>query len=224
MSLIRAFCDSDVDFVRRLLMSPSEKLLINDLDETGLAPVHYAAQAGHVDIVRELQEAGANLELEGREASPLHLAAASGSLPVIDFLLNHGAGIDNKSLYPDPFGSDEHVTITPLFVAASAGQFGAALHLLNRGADPRHRDQLLTNLLHYCVLGDLHNDPAIASDDLLAVMRAAVDAGVHPNSKAVARLDLEGYSYHVDILRPLDLAAIFNKAQLINFLVGAGPA
>eukprot|EP00435_Cladocopium_sp_Y103_P032252 s631_g8.t1 len=60
--------------------------------ESGSTPLHSAAQAGHVDIVRFLLEAGANKDqTKDRGATPLHVAASQGHLEVVRLLIESGA-------------------------------------------------------------------------------------------------------------------------------------
>ncbi|KAL7337600.1 ankyrin repeat-containing domain protein [Rhodotorula toruloides] len=62
----------------------------------GLAPLHYAAQRGHVDVVKWLiEECGAMPELEdGDGETPLYKAAHSGHLDVCRFLISREVDVD----------------------------------------------------------------------------------------------------------------------------------
>ena len=62
---------------------------------SGLALLHGASSSGHVDIVRELLNRGASVDLPGRfGATPLMAAAGYGHLPTVHVLLQHSANPD----------------------------------------------------------------------------------------------------------------------------------
>ena len=53
---------------------------INAVDETGMAPLHYASRKGYRDIVKLLVEKGADVNLiSNKSITPLHLAVTSGN-------------------------------------------------------------------------------------------------------------------------------------------------
>ena len=68
---------------------------LNAPDETGLAPLHAAADAGQPTSCELLLLAGAALEPHTpAERTPVHLAAASGSERCLEILLRRGASPD----------------------------------------------------------------------------------------------------------------------------------
>jgi len=61
----------------------------------GWRPLHFAANNGHVDVVRFLLEKGANVNAQDhRGRTPLHLAALDGHVDVVRFLLEKGANVN----------------------------------------------------------------------------------------------------------------------------------
>ncbi|GAA5862981.1 hypothetical protein JCM1840_002345 [Sporobolomyces johnsonii] len=145
---------------------PSAFALANQTSShTGLAPIHYAAQRGHLDVVRWLvEEAGAMAELEdGDGETALHKAALNGHLDVCQFLLSVGVNVDaadgdgwtalhNASskgyldvarLLVDAGASIDQRSkhgYTPLMNAASKGQLPVVHYLIKRGAGPLLRN------------------------------------------------------------------------------------
>ncbi|GAA5857263.1 hypothetical protein JCM8547_009404 [Rhodosporidiobolus lusitaniae] len=145
---------------------PSAFTLANKTSpHTGLAPLHYAAQAGHVDVVQWLvEEAGAMPELEDAEGeTPLHRAAHRGHLDVCRFLISrdvevgaqdadgwtalHNASsrgwLDIARLLVSAGASVDQPNkhnYTPLMNAASKGQLPLVHYLLKQGATPLRRN------------------------------------------------------------------------------------
>lgn len=66
--------------------------LINQRDDDGESPLHYAARKGDLETVQALVEAGASIEVEDNSsATPLLLADTQGEKDVKDYLLSRGA-------------------------------------------------------------------------------------------------------------------------------------
>ncbi|GAA5821257.1 hypothetical protein JCM3770_007386 [Rhodotorula araucariae] len=121
---------------------PSPFTLANQTSsQTGLAPLHYAAQRGHTEVVKWLiEEAGAMPELEdGEGETPLHKAAHRGHLDVCRFLISRDVDVDAAD-------SDGW---TALHNAASRGWLDVARLLLDAGSAvdkaSKHRYTALMN-------------------------------------------------------------------------------
>jgi ankyrin repeat protein len=102
---------------------------MTDVDREGRTPLHYAAMANDVDVIRASLAAGADPNLGDKLGfTPLHLAAQEGSLDAARVLIERGADIDRKN----SFGN------TPLFVAVfnSRGRGDLISLLRERHADP----------------------------------------------------------------------------------------
>ena len=81
------------------------------------SPVHLAAAGGHLDVLRVLASAGANLSaVDAMQASPLHYAAEHGRVAAIEWLLRRESNV----AVVDVLGC------TPLHVAARAGHVDCA--------------------------------------------------------------------------------------------------
>ncbi|GAA5980401.1 hypothetical protein JCM10908_001642 [Rhodotorula pacifica] len=95
---------------------------------TGLAPIHFAAQNGHEDVVKWLvEEAGALPDFEDADGeTPLHKAALRGHLDVCRFLLSRQVDVN----------AADNDGWTPLHNACSRGWLDIARLLLTFHADP----------------------------------------------------------------------------------------
>ena len=103
-------------------------------DEYGYTPLHLAAQAGHLSIVRRLLRAGAAVDAAGCGATPLHRAAYNGLTDVCAALLSAGASVTAVDTSADDLR-------TPLHKAASGGHAATVALLLAHRADPNARDR-----------------------------------------------------------------------------------
>ena len=137
---------------------------VNEESSKGLTPLHYAASAGHNDIVELLIERGANVNAtdSGKGATPLDYAHWRDHEEVIETLNAHnaqrehekgGKGIGQSSLIHDAAldgdidevqrqldaGVDPNLKsskgATPLFYAVYGGHLEIAELLITRGAD-----------------------------------------------------------------------------------------
>ena len=137
---------------------------VNEESSKGLTPLHYAASAGHNDIVELLIERGANVNAtdSGKGATPLDYAHLRDHEEVIETLNAHnaqrehekgGKGIGQSSLIHDAAldgdidevqrqldaGVDPNLKsskgATPLFYAVYGGHLEIVELLITRGAD-----------------------------------------------------------------------------------------
>jgi ankyrin repeat protein len=95
-------------------------------DATGWTALMLASWEGHTEIVRQLLDAGANVNFRVRIATPLYLAAQRGNVELMRLLLERGA----KLQIAHPNGSAPVLT-----AAAHSGKVEAVRLLLDAGED-----------------------------------------------------------------------------------------
>ncbi|XP_055377272.1 transient receptor potential cation channel subfamily A member 1 isoform X2 [Condylostylus longicornis] len=119
--------------------------LLNEKDNAGCAPLHYASREGHIRSLENLIRLGACINLKNNNnESPLHFAARYGRYNTVRQLLDSekGSFIINES---DGEG------LTPLHIASLMGHTRVVQLLLNRGA-LLHRDHNGRNPLHLAAM------------------------------------------------------------------------
>jgi ankyrin repeat protein len=120
-----AAMNGDVEAVRALLQEGAD---VNAPQGDGMTALHWAAEAGSVEMVGMLLYAGANVEGVTRLGgyTPLHLASKAGKDRVVARLLEAGA---------DPSAYTTTGEVTPLHFAAASGSASTVEALLDHGAD-----------------------------------------------------------------------------------------
>ena len=216
--------------------------LLDEHDSRRLAPVHRAANAGHVDVVRLLGESGAALhDRDGTLAgTPLHFAAGlsfrslalargdtTSRIAVADYLLAQGVKIDEPSMD----------ALTPLFWAVMARDLGMIRYLSDRGAAVRD-DYLQMSALHACA----HGDVAVSQDveeivefllsrgcliderdgDGRTALLTAVESGDQDLVQELARRGSDTNLPNDIGNTPLVLATLRGDVEMVRLLIAAG--
>eukprot|EP00435_Cladocopium_sp_Y103_P017390 s88_g4.t1 len=123
--MISAAWKGDSVSLEKLLKSPRDP---NVIHAVGFTPLHAVAIQGHLEAVRLLLEAGAELEtritaIDG--TVPLHLAACYGHLDVVRVLVEAGAEKDQPATDSE---------LTPLYAAVDRGHLDVLRFLVEAGA------------------------------------------------------------------------------------------
>jgi hypothetical protein len=107
-SLHVAATAGSLDAVRWIMCFDSNKEIINDVDNIGNTPVHNAADAGRVSILRIFIEDGANIYLANKKGStPRSLAIATGNQEMIKLVTKNDDSMVDSAIDPTYSTVDE---------------------------------------------------------------------------------------------------------------------
>ncbi|XP_006818908.1 poly [ADP-ribose] polymerase tankyrase-like [Saccoglossus kowalevskii] len=116
---------------------------IDRTDRATYTALHYAAENGHVDVVRALVKHGADVEKvlsAGRnKMTPVMLAARKGYLPTVKALIDVGAAVEKR----------DKLKRTALIHAVMNGHYPVVCYLLRKGANPNVSDSSGNTAAHY---------------------------------------------------------------------------
>ena len=102
--------------------------VVNQLDDSGFTPLHYACRRPAIAIVRYLVGAGADINFVAEHKNgdtPLCAAAQGGDLEVVHFLIEQGANINFRN----------GQKLNPLHLAIKEEKKLVAVYLIHNGAD-----------------------------------------------------------------------------------------
>ncbi|CAG0881691.1 unnamed protein product [Darwinula stevensoni] len=167
--------------------------LLNDPDEDGCTPLHFASREGRARTLAGLLKYGAAINSKNNSSeSPLHFAARYGRFNTVRRLLDSEKG-------PFIINESDGTGQTPLHISSKEGHTRLVALLLNRGA-LLHRDHGGRTPLHLAAMNGYTKTMAL----LLSV-----------HAHLLNQLDKNGNT-------ALHLAAIENRPNAVTFLLSAG--
>jgi ankyrin repeat protein len=99
----------------------------------------WASKSGRTEVLPRLLRAGAHLDADPYRGTPLIWAAVCNRMETAEWLINQGAAIDQKAT----FGGLTHGQgVTALHMASQYGHLAMVRLLIQRGADPKIKDDL----------------------------------------------------------------------------------
>ena len=193
---------------------------VNDVYST---PLHWAAQGGNADVMKELIKAGADLNANADWSyTPLHFAARAGNIEAVDALMVAGADMKVTSEHGE----------TSLHSAARGGNVGIVEKLIKSEADINALDEDGRAPLHFAAsAGNMEvvdaliaagADMMVVSDDGETLLHSAghgVNIGLAERLiKSGANINAIGKYGNT----PLHFAAQRGKASIVEKLIDAG--
>ena len=198
-------------------------------DDDTSTPLSFAAQSGHLEVVKYLVGQGANVNAED---DAFHSAARFGHLEVVKYLVGQGANVNAASWWG-----------TPLFRAAAGGRLEVVKYLVGQGANvnaatnqgytPLHQAaaQLELELVQYLVGQGANVNAATNGGEtplLHAVIRRASSNTPLPSLEVVKYLVGQGANVNAatndanERSTPLHWAAYYGDLECVKYLVGQG--
>ena len=211
----------DLAKVKELLAK--DPALVNTKGRNEKAPLHWAAQGGHLEVVKYLIAKGGIVnELNIQKETPLVYAAEGGHLKVAEALIAKGANVNLKTT----------LDAAPINYALWAGKTEIVKLMLKKGADFKLSRGEGFTMLHEAAGGE-----AVEIVELLLKKGMAVDqktssgatplhfASRHGSAAIVSLLIKHGADVNAlsqDGLWPLQLAAKRGQAEVAAMLLKAG--
>lgn len=191
---------------------------LNIKDGSGRVPLHYAAEGGHLRMIKLLIEQGAKIDSRGDSGvMPLHVAALRGHTHVMKYLLCE-EGINVRC----------NRGRTALHFAAERGQSDAVKYLVDIGGDINIRDNDGRTVLHFAAewgqtdivryLVDIGGDIRSSDNDGHTILHLASGAGHLNVVKRHIKLS-EGYVVDKNDQTVLHFAVERNCLNCIKYLV-----
>lgn len=106
----------------------------------GASALWIAAGSGHLNVVKLLVKAGANVNYcTDTNSTPLRAACFDGRLDIVQYLVNHNADINLPNIYNN----------TCLMISSYKGHTEVVEYLLQKGANVNHQANCQATALHY---------------------------------------------------------------------------
>ena len=117
-------------------------------DNNGYSPLFYAAEKGHIEIVKYLIELGVNIDAYGyaTQKTPLGIAVYNGHIEIVKYLVEKGANIDKKDHLGNTILSKS--LLLPVECKDRKRKMDILKYLIEKGADIKESNDTGETLIH----------------------------------------------------------------------------
>ncbi|KAM4050228.1 uncharacterized protein ACNLHF_014612 isoform 1-T1 [Anomaloglossus baeobatrachus] len=219
--IFQAVKECDLKNCQQIINKDGPSVLEN-YDEKGHTPVHWAALAGSVELLGLFVDCKGPVDLASQSETgqhPIHWAAVNGYISVVDLLVKAGVSID----------VEDQKGCTPLITAAQYGHTALCCYLIGKGAKVHVCDLEGDTALHWaafkghCELTHLliysGSNPRSTDNFGQTPLHLAVLSGNLPTVQLLCEqdgVDLESEDNNRNT--PLRLAKARKSKQIISFL------
>ncbi|XP_069600030.1 uncharacterized protein [Ranitomeya imitator] len=219
--IFKAVKECDLKNCQQIISKDGPSVLEN-YDEKGHTPVHWAALAGSVELMGLFVDCKGPVDLPSQSETgqhPIHWAAVNGYICVVDLLVKAGVSID----------VEDQKGCTPLITAAQYGHTALCCYLIGKGAKVYVCDLEGDTALHWaafkghCELTHLliysGSNPRTTDNFGQTPLHLAVLSGKLPTVQLLCEqdgVDLESEDNNRNT--PLRLAKARKSKQIISFL------
>lgn len=194
--------------------------MLHEKTQKGFSPLHLAVLVGNIEIVKILEEKGADVNLKNNNGgTPLFYACRKGDKVVADYLIKKGASVNIAN----------HNGVTPLHFACKSGNLELIKLLEAHGVNFNVMDCTKGNALHYACLGgsvdvvkflyqkgfNLETTNAYAH----APIHIAVRCGCREIVEYLISMKVDINSKADDGTTPLHLASLMQYDKIIELLI-----
>lgn len=192
--LLEAVEQGDGAKVREILSEKRARSTVGVSDDQGQSPLLRATWLNHIDIVRQLIRAGADVnQADAIHDSPYLVAGAQGRLEILRMTLENGADLRSVNRYGG----------TALIPAAEHGYVDVVRLLLTAGVDPNHVNYLGWTALHEAIV--LSDGGPEHQEVLRLLIKAGADVNL-PDRQGVLPLSLAQQRSQTEMARILEQA------------------
>ena len=162
ISFITACWHGNIEAVKQHLAAGT------DVNAENGAPIRYAAEGGHKEIVELLIANGVDVNVKDKD-TPMHRAAMNGHKDIAELLIANGADVNAKSVdnntlllqsgYPATLATKNSAGLTPLHIVKTKE---IAKLLIAKGADVNAQNAVGNTPLNFAINGILDENKEIA--------------------------------------------------------------